>query len=285
MGMGLWLQSLWSSGYVGGFSKIGQFGETWREQSEHGSSPRARTWIPKDLADIDISWFNIYFHPKRIMWGRAHQRREIIWAKTSLFGFWIWLSTVVICWSPHNSDCCLLPPYQLPVLPDFFEKIPSSHGKVYLLTLRWKTTTKFYIFRSPWRKGNWNWHQRILSECLSLSSKTSSALQMRFSAQTWWYSRTSILSHLTGKTIISSFNRKDNNINTKQQDSTQQICSTFIRSSSIHFWSAMMLSQKSILSAHHGSLVITNWSPISRYFCSSGSTGSQVIPAGEPGKG
>ena len=60
--------------------------------------------------------------------------------------------------------------------------------------------------------------------------------------------------------------------------------SPFIESSSVHFWSAMMLSQKSILSANQGSLVITSWSPISRYFCSSGLTGCQVIPAGEPGR-
>ena len=52
----------------------------------------------------------------------------------------------------------------------------------------------------------------------------------------------------------------------------------------VHFLSTMMLSQKSILSPNQGSLVITSWSPISRYFWSSGSTGSQVIPAGEPGE-
>ena len=52
-------------GYAVACSKIRQFGETWREQSEQGSSPRARSWMPKGLADIDISSFNIGFQRLR----------------------------------------------------------------------------------------------------------------------------------------------------------------------------------------------------------------------------
>ena len=44
----------------------------------------------------------------------------------------------------------------------------------------------------------------------------------------------------------------------------------------------MTLSQKSILSANQDSLVMTSWFPISRYLWSSATTGSHVIPAGEP---
>ena len=44
----------------------------------------------------------------------------------------------------------------------------------------------------------------------------------------------------------------------------------------------MTLSQNSILSANQVSLVMTSSFPISRYLWSSASTGSHVIPAGEP---